>query len=154
MNRKFIPEILSEINQDPSLLSKYRDNSALKIVFQYAFDPEKKFDLPEGKPPFKPDAAPIGMAPAILMQELRRFYIFEKAKDLPRIRKETLFIQLLESVHPTEAELLIAIKDQTLNKLYKKITHKLVFENGFVSNPPPEKQPKPKKSSASTQVAS
>lgn len=131
-NRKFIPEILDEINKTPSKIEEYKTNSALKIIFEYAFDPEKKFDLPEGEPPFKKDAAPIGMSPANLMMELRRFYIFTKAKELNKVRKETLFIQLLESLHPSEAKLLCAVKDQTLPKLYKKITTDLLVDSGFL----------------------
>jgi len=135
MATTFLPEMLDEINADPKLLTtKYRGNSALKIVFEYAFLPEKKFLLPEDEPPYRPDAAPIGMNPAILTQELRRFYIFLR-KDLKSIKREALFISLLESVHPSEAKLIIAIKDQKLHKLYKKVTRKIVSEAGFI---PPE----------------
>ena len=133
MATTFLPEILEEINQDPKLLStKFRGNSALRIVFEYAFLPEKKFLLPEAEPPYRPDAAPIGMSPAILTQELRRFYVFLR-KDLKSIKREALFISLLESVHPSEAKLIIAIKDQKLHKLYKKITRKVVETAGFIA---------------------
>jgi hypothetical protein len=128
-----LAEILEEINTDPKLLStKYKSNAALRIVFEYAFLPEKKFLLPEDEPPYRPDAAPIGMNPAILTQELRRFYVFLR-KDLKPIKREALFISLLESVHPSEAKLIIAIKDQKLPKLYKKITRKVVEEAGFIA---------------------
>jgi len=130
---RFLPEMLDEINEDPKLLqTKYKGNSALKIIFEYAFLPEKKFLLPEDEPPYRPDAAPIGMSPAILTQELRRFYVFLR-KDLKPIKREALFISLLESVHPSEAKLIIAIKDQKLNKLYKKITRKVVETAGFIA---------------------
>lgn len=133
MATTFLPEILEEINTDPKLLStKYKSNAALRIVFEYAFMPEKKFLLPEDEPPYRQDAAPIGMSPAILTQELRRFYVFLR-KDLKPIKREALFISLLESVHPSEAKLIIAIKDQKLPKLYKKITRKLVEEAGFIA---------------------
>ena len=133
MATTFLPEILEEINTDPKLLStKYKSNAALRIVFEYAFLPEKKFLLPEDEPPYRPDAAPIGMNPAILTQELRRFYVFLR-KDLKPIKREALFISLLESVHPTEAKLILAIKDQKIPKLYKKITRKLVEEAGFIA---------------------
>lgn len=131
-NRKFIPEILDEINEDPSKLAQYKDHTGLKMILDYAFNPAKKFDLPEGEPPFKKDAAPIGMSPANLMMELRRLYVFTKERDLPKVRKETLFIQLLENLHPSESVLLCAVKDQTLPKLYKKITLNLLVDNGFL----------------------
>ena len=131
-NRKFIPEILDEINQDPKAISNYKDSVALKILFDYAFNPAKKFDLPEGEPPFKHDAAPIGMSPANLMMELKKLYVFTPERPLNKVRRETLFIQLLENVHPSEAKLLCAVKDQTLPKLYKKITVDLLVDNGLL----------------------
>jgi hypothetical protein len=130
--RKYIVEILDEVNKEPTALAKYREDAALKFVFQYAFIPEQKFDLPEGEPPFKPDPAPIGMTPTNFTQEVRKFYVFTKARQLPKLRREQLFIQLLESVHPSEAKLLVAIKDQKLNKLYKNVTAKLAAEYGFI----------------------
>lgn len=129
---KFIPEILEEVNADTKALEKYKTSAALKLIFEYAFLPEKKFDLPEGEPPFKQDAAPLGMTPTNFVQEIRRFYIFTKEKQLPKVRKEALFIQLLETVHPSEAKVLLAIKDQKLNKLYKNITSELAVEYGFI----------------------
>jgi hypothetical protein len=39
----------------------------------------------------------------------------------------------LESVHPSEAKLILAVKDQKLHKLYKKVTRKLVEEAGFIA---------------------
>jgi hypothetical protein len=134
MATRFIPEILAEINKDPKKIFDYKNDAALDLVFKYAFHPNGKMLLPDGDPPYRPDAAPIGMTPAILTQELRRFYVFCK-KDLKPVKREQLFISLLESIHPTEAELVIAIKDQKLHKKYKKITRKLVEQAGFV---PPE----------------
>lgn len=129
---KYIPEILEEVNSDPKSLEKYKGNAALKLLFEHAFLKEKKFDLPEGDPPYKQDAAPIGMTPSNFTQEMRRLYIFTPAKELARVRKEALFIQLLETIHPSEAKVLLAVKDQKLNKLYKNVTSELVAEYGFI----------------------
>jgi hypothetical protein len=128
---KYLTEVLEEINSDPKTIEKYKNDVALKILFEYAYLPEKKFDLPEGEPPYKPDDAPIGMSPANLRMEMRRLYIF-KREDLKLLRREQLFINLLESVHPEEAKLLLAVKEQKLNKLYKKVTRKVVEEAGFI----------------------
>lgn len=132
MATKYITEILEEVNKEPTALAKYRDNAALKFIFQYAFIPEQKFDLPEGAPPFKEDPAPLGMSPANFIMETKKLYIFTKAKELNKVRKEHLFIQLLENVHPSEAKVLIAVKDQKLNKLYKKVTASLAADYGFI----------------------
>lgn len=141
---KYVTEMLEDIQSDPTRINNYKDSSILKFVFEHAFNPDKKFVLPEGNPPYKEDPAPIGMSPANLIMEVKKFYVFCRA-DLNSARRETLFVQLLENVHPTEAVLLLAIKDQTLSKMYKKITHKLVYEAGLVSVPPVEKQTKKQK---------
>ena len=136
--KNFIPEALQELNDNPSLVSEYKNDAAMKLIFEYAYDPAKKFVLPDGDPPYREDSAPIGMNPAIFKQELRKLYVFCR-QDLTPVRRETLFIQLLENMHPSESKVLLAIKDQNLSKLYKKLTHKFAFENGFISVPPPEK---------------
>ena len=132
-NRKFIPELLEDINSDPTKLVTYKNNAALKMIFEYSFLVSKKFDLPEGEPPFKQDAAPMGMSPGNLMMELRRLYIFTKERDLPQVRRESLFIQMLEGLHPTEAKLMCAVKDQVLGTLYPNITPDLLVAGGFLS---------------------
>ena len=128
---KYLTEVLEEINSDPKTIEKYKNDVALKMLLEYAYLPEKKFDLPEGDPPYKPDDAPIGMSPANLRMEIKRLYIF-KREDLKPLRREQLFINLLESVHPDEAKLLLAVKEQKLNKLYKKVTRKVVEGAGIV----------------------
>ena len=128
---KYLTEVLEEINSDVKTINEYTNDQALRFIFEYAFDEDKKMDLPEGEPPFKPDAAPLGMAPANLRMETKKFYVYLR-KDLKPIRKEQLFIGLLEAVHPSEAKLLVAIKDQKLNKLYPKITRKLLEGTGFI----------------------
>lgn len=129
----YITEILAEINLNPDLLStKYKDATAVKMVLQYAFDKTKKFMLPEGTPPFKEDDAPIGMSPANFYQQVRKFYIFGR-DDLSAPRREQLFIQLLEGLHPSEAEIVVLIKDQALDTKYTNINADLVERLGIVS---------------------
>jgi hypothetical protein len=133
--RKYITQLLEDINDDPKKLEQYAKDqvysNTLKVLFDNAFDPTKKWILPEGEPPFKPAAEPLGMTPSNLYGELRRLYVFTRA-DLHPVKRESLFISLLEGVHPSEADVLIAIKDQTLHKKYPKITRKLVESFGFV----------------------
>jgi hypothetical protein len=40
---------------------------------------------------------------------------------------------MLESIHPSEAKVLLAVKDQNLNKLYPKITRQLLVDAGMIS---------------------
>jgi hypothetical protein len=79
----------------------------------------------------------MGMTPTNLFSELRRMYVFLR-EDLTPIKRESLFISFLEGVHPEEAKMLIAVKDQALHKLYPKITRKLLEKHGLLT--PKEKK--------------
>lgn len=133
---KFVTEVLKEINDDPSLLQttyrKVGNGGPLGLLFKHAFTAEGKFVLPDGEPPYRPNTNPIGMTPAIFQQEIAKLYVFCR-RDLSPIRRETLFVQLLEAVHPSEAKVILAIKDQTLTKLYPKITREVVAAAGFIA---------------------
>lgn len=132
---KYITEVLKEINDNPDLLKttykKQGDGGPLGLLFLHAFTARGKFLLPEGVPPFKADSAPMGMSPARFITEIRKFYIFCR-QDLPNLKRETMFVQLCEGVHPEEAKILIAIKDQKLTSLYPNITRALVAEAGYI----------------------
>lgn len=132
--KKYLTQMLTEINDDPKTIANYKEEFLLKVIFAHAFLPDYKMDLPEGEPPFKPAAEPMGMTPTNMFSEARRMYVFTR-KDLTAVKRETLFISLLEGVHPDEAKVLIAMKDQKLNKLYPKITHKLVSDAGIIPAP-------------------
>ena len=133
MNKKeIIPETLKRINDGDTLalLKENITNTALKMVFGYGFIPKGKWLLPEGTPPYKEDAAPEGMTPANLWSETRSFERFTRS-DLSNSKREQLFIQLLENIHPTEAKVVLAIKDQSLSKMYPNITLDKVVDAGF-----------------------
>ncbi len=135
MANKYITELLKEINDDPSLLQttykKVGNGGPLAVFFRHAFTAQGKFLLPEGEPPFRPNPNPIGMTPAIFQQEINKLYVFCRA-DLKPAKRETIFVQLLEAVHPSEAKIILAIKDQSLTKLYPNITRKVVADAGFI----------------------
>lgn len=131
---RYITELLKDANEDPSLLSKpgFIDNYAIKTLMQYAFDKSNKMNLPEGAPPYKKDTAPLGMSPANFYQQVKKLYVFKRT-DVAPIRLEAIFIQMLESLHPSEADVVIAIKDQNLESIYPNITSDVVVSAGYVS---------------------
>lgn len=136
-----ITEIMSALNADPKSLDKFKDRfAALKIIFEYAYLPEKKFILPDGDPPYKETVEPLGMTPTNLYTELRRFYVFCRP-DLKQLQREQMFVGLLEGIHPDEAKMMLAVKDQKLSKLYPKLTKKWAEDAGFI----PKAEPKPTK---------
>ncbi len=139
--KKYLTEMLAEINNDPTKINNYKNEFLLKVIFAHSFLPEYKFQLPEGEPPFKPAAEPMGMTETNLYVECKRFHnVFCKAEIKP-LRREALFIGLLEGIHPEEAKVLIAVKDQKLHKLYPKITWKLASDAGIIPATP-EKEKK------------
>jgi hypothetical protein len=133
--QKYLTQMLDEINSDPKSIEKHKDNFLLKVIFAHAFLPDYKMLLPEGEPPFKAGSEPMGMTPTNLFAEAKRFYVFMR-KDLAAIKRESLFIGMLEGIHPDEAKIVIAVKDQKLQKLYPKITWKLVSDAGIIPAPP------------------
>lgn len=56
-----------------------------------------------------------------LRNEHENFYIFCKGGNLSmtNLKRESIFIQLLEGLHPLEAELLCLVKDKKLTSKYK-----------------------------------
>lgn len=137
--KKYLTEMLKEINDNPKAIDNYKSEFLLKVIFAHAFLPTHKFILPEGEPPFKPADQPLGMTDTNLFVEAKKMYVFMR-EDLKPIKRESLFVGLLEGIHPEEAKILIAVKDQKLQKLYPKITWKLVSDAGII--PPPVKKEK------------
>ena len=64
-----------------------------------------------------------------IRRESRHFYRFLKGGDdgLNAIRRETMFINILEGLHPLEAEIVAACKDKRLGEIYK-VTKEIVAE--------------------------
>lgn len=101
----------------------HRRKDAFKALFGLAYDQNIKWLLPEGEPPFK--ATEAVDVEGRLLNEIRRMYLFVEGgnPNLSKPRREFLFIQLLESIHPLDAKLIISIKDRKLpfKGLNKKI---------------------------------
>ena len=130
MATKYITEIFDEIIKEPTKAALYKDDFAFKTILKCSFDTEYKFVLPDGSPPFKPAAQPIGMTPANLRMETKKLYIFTKfGGNIKRLRREQMYVQLLECLHPSEAKIINAVKDQQLDALYPKFTAEFVRKN-------------------------
>ena len=64
-----------------------------------------------------------------IRRESKHFYRFVKGGDdaMNQIRRETMFINILEGLHPLEAEIIVLVKDGRLEDRYK-ITKDVVSE--------------------------
>ena len=62
-------------------------------------------------------------------REARHFYRFVRGGDdaLNQVRRETMFINILQGLHPLEAEIIVLVKDGNLEDAYK-ITRDVVEE--------------------------
>jgi hypothetical protein len=102
------------------------DSPALRALLKYAYDPNVKFLLPEGAPPFKKNDLPD--LQSVLYSELRKMYLFIEGgnSNLKQVRREYLFVQLLENLDKDDAELILAVKDKKIP--YKGITKKFIEE--------------------------
>jgi len=70
-----------------------------------------------------------GQGHTTIRRESKHFYRFIKGGDdgLNNLRRESMFINILEGLHPLEAEIVIACKDKKLGEIYK-ITKEVVAE--------------------------
>ena len=107
---------------------RHYDNVALRSVLIWNFDSKVESAIPAGEVPYTPNDAPEGTEHSKLIQEWRKFNHFVKGvSDLPQTKREMIFIQLCESLHSSEAEVLCATKDKELHKKYR-ITKAVVSE--------------------------
>lgn len=109
------------------LLSQYKRDD-VKALLIWNFDKEIKSALPEGEVPYKKNEAPINSGGHTrLVHEWKTLYNFVKGGNdrLSQMKRENMFIQLLESLHESESELLMLVKDKKLQTKYR-ITRALV----------------------------
>ena len=73
---------------------------------------------------------PAGTEHTVLAMEAKKIWHFIKGADktTPQHKKETMFIQMLEGLHDSEAKLLIAAKDKRLHQVYKGLSANVVKE--------------------------
>ena len=122
----FMSEILELVSKQRSkakkveVLQEYRDD-ALTALLIWNFDPSIHSALPEGDVPYTPNDVPEGTDHTSLRREWKTFYHFIKGGNdtLNGIRRESMFVQLLEGLHPKEAEVVCLVKDKNLTSKYK-----------------------------------
>lgn len=110
------------------ILQEYR-SPALVSLFVWNYDDSVKSAIPVGDVPYTPNDAPTPEAQSKLSSQYRTLYNYVKGGNdsLRQVKRESLFIELLESLHPDEAELVCLVKDKTMNKKYR-VTHNVIKE--------------------------
>lgn len=138
------------------LLTKYSDDS-LKTIFIWNFDESIISLLPPGEVPYSSVSEQNSFSGTIsdkisdavgkmnemgsaslgsqdqgyssIRKEYSKFYNFVKGGNdsLSSLRRETMFINILQGLHPLEAEILCLVKDKKLETKYK-ITKEIVSQ--------------------------
>ena len=114
-------------NSRVKILTKYGDVRAFTDILRGTFDDSLEFNLPEGKPPYTPNIEES--IPSTLLKLHKNFGLFVKGgpgKDMPAYRREFKFIELLESIHPKDADLVLSMVAK--KPPVKFLTKKLVQE--------------------------
>jgi hypothetical protein len=128
MPRQTIAQIIEEASkiesvEDRAQYLRDNDSSTLRYILELALTPGVAWEIPEGAPPFKP--CEYLDVEGRLHQEARTLYMYLKGNqpNLTQLKREMLFIGLLESIDKRDANLLIAVKDK---KLPRTISTKVV----------------------------
>lgn len=131
--QKYIYEVFEEVCklEDRNDRIEYLKKNAfkqVKSVLQLCYNDKIQLDLPKGKPPFEP--CPEGREPAPIGNAFKPIAMCTVANKIAQVKKEKIFIGILEQIHEEDAAILCAAKDGTItnlqNKKYRKITKSLV----------------------------
>lgn len=98
-----------------AFLRNHRNANVIAMVFNVTYNPNITWLLPEEAPPYTP--CPYLDSQGMFIKESRRLYLFlanSGAPEMTQLKREQLFIGLLESIDPADAKLLIAMKDRKL----------------------------------------
>jgi hypothetical protein len=106
-----------------SLLRIYaKQYSQFVDYLRMGFDPNFKFNLPEGAPPYTRNHDIVEHAGSNLIREHRKLQHVMHNSGHPQLKREMLFVQMLEAVSGIESEFLLAIHLGTLPEMYKNIS--------------------------------
>lgn len=128
---KYIYEVLQEAQKKRTKAEKIEvlksnESWALKDVLRGSMDSTVKWLIPNGEPPYTPSEG--HNHPSNLLRENTKFAYFVEGgphKDLPKFKRERLFIGMLEGIHPEDAKLVIDMINKTPPKY---ITRPIVQE--------------------------
>ena len=113
--KQYVFEVFEEITKtktkgDKIKVLKQNESWALKDIIRGSMDSTVKWNLPAGAPPYT--AALEESHPANLLKENTKFKYFVKGgpgDNMPAFKRESIFIGILEGVHPQDAELVISM---------------------------------------------
>ena len=139
--------------------TKYNNHTPLQYVLRWNFDKSIKSLLPEGEPPFDKERKD-GDSPQALWSYLKMFPNFvdsAQGRQLPELKRENLFIEMLDALDLEEANVIVLAKDGKLEEKYDitiDVVNAAYPDIGLVSDPIPEPTPKEQKEDLLSQAKS
>jgi hypothetical protein len=106
-----------------ALLLQHRSGQ-LEQFLRYCFHPDIQFLLPEGIPPYQKLAGAENTKLIYGQVRMINYVTNQYTGNITQLKREQMFIQILESVTPQEAQLIIEMKNKKLNVI--GLTYKLV----------------------------
>jgi hypothetical protein len=105
---------------------KANDSFVIRTILQGAFDERIKWLLPEGEPPYKVND--LVDQENVLIRDARKLAYFVEGghPGLKQLKREALFIEMLETISPADAKMLCSVKEKKLP--WKGITADIVKE--------------------------
>tara|TARA_A100001234_G_C12558440_1_gene356293 strand:- start:280 stop:693 length:414 start_codon:yes stop_codon:yes gene_type:complete len=127
---KYLFEVMQEVAKakkktDKVSILKQNETWALKDIIRGSMDKTIKWSLPDGEPPYTP--AESHNHPTDLKRQNVKFKYFVQGMfmDTPKFKKERMFLEMIEGVHPEDAKLVIGMINK---KTPKGITRAVVEE--------------------------
>ena len=126
-------EMLEKISSTTSrkdkieLVKQYSKYACFTDYLRCVFDTRVVFALPDGRPPFEPAAE--NAVPSSWHRQNKQLTYFVKGLKSDRLtglKRESMFISLLEAIHPQDAEAIIKMISKKSSA--KGLTEKLVRE--------------------------
>ena len=129
-------EVLQEVAETPSAVEKAKvlrkhNSLGLRDFLKGSFDDSIQWNIPKGAPPYTPfdlENKQIGNPIPLdkLSSQLANFVAGTKGDTIPNIIRESMFVRILEQIHPEEAKYILLMKDKSMAGVIKGLTKRVV----------------------------
>ena len=129
MKKQFVFEVFEEVAKKRPTIDKVKvlrenDHWAVKDIIRGTYDDNIQWSLPKGQVPYT--ASEEYNAPSNLLTQNEKFKYFAAGSKwgakMTKSKKESLFIGLLEGIHPKDAELVVnMINKEKIEGLTKNV---------------------------------
>jgi hypothetical protein len=103
------------VKKQADLMQKH-DSDALKEIFIFSCSPVVEWQLPTGNPPYEPLAEGTDQEGRLYgaLKKLNYFVNTPEGLALASMKREQMFIELMETIDPNDAKLLLRMKTKKL----------------------------------------